>query len=66
MSPNRYELPRSFKSITNINFGQGTAKITEVRVGDRKKICQFSLTQGVADVNPAKLVIFFFTSNFGL
>ena len=33
----KYELPRSLKSITYINFGQGTGKITEVRVGDKKK-----------------------------
>ena len=56
----------SIYEVLIIHFDQGTAKISEVKVGDRKKICQFSLTPGAADSNRAALEIFFSTSNFGL
>ena len=36
LAPNRYELDLS-NEVLNIHFGQGTAKISEVKVGGRKK-----------------------------
>ena len=50
LAPIRYELDLS-NGVLNTQFGQGTAKISEVKVGDRKKICQFSLTLGAVDVD---------------
>ena len=58
MAPNIYEVDLS-NEVLNIHFGQGAAKISEVKVGGRKKICQVSRAQGVADSNLAESVIFF-------
>ena len=65
LAPNRYELDLS-NEVLNTHFGQGTTKISEVKVGDQKKICQFSLTPIAADSNLPALEIFFSTSNFDL
>ena len=52
-----YELDLSNK-VLNTYFGPGTGKISEVKVGDGKKICRFSLTPGAADSNLAAWEIF--------
>ena len=36
--PNKYEVDLS-NEVLNIDFGQGTAKISEVKVGGKKNIC---------------------------
>ena len=36
LSPNRYEIDLS-NEVLNIDFGQGAAKISEVKLGGRKK-----------------------------
>ena len=43
----------------NIHFGFGAAKISEVKFGSRKKICQVSWASGATLSNLAKLMIFF-------
>ena len=65
LAPNRYKIDLS-NEVLNIHFDEGAAKISEVKFGDRKKICQFSLTLGAADSNLAALANFFLTSEFGL
>ena len=40
-APNRYEVDLS-NEVLNIHFGEGASKISEVKVGDRKKNCWLS------------------------
>lgn len=44
MSPNRYEIDLS-NEVLNINFGQGTAEISEVKAGGRKKYLPISIVR---------------------
>ena len=44
-SPDRYEVDLSYE-VLNIEFGQGAAKISEVKVGGRKKYLPIWLTPG--------------------
>ena len=63
-SPDRYEIDLSYE-VLNIDFGQGAAKISEVKVGVRKKYMPVSLVQIYAP-RFVRVGRFFFTSNFDL
>ena len=64
LAPNRYEVDLS-NEVLNIDFSQGTAKISEVKVG-LKKISANSADPGRSGSSRADRQIFFFTSNFDL
>ena len=57
LAPNRYLLDLS-NELLNIDFGERAAKLSEVKVGGWKKICQFSVRRILRRLQS------FFTSNF--
>ena len=58
-SPNRYEIDLSYE-VLNIDFGQGAAKISEVKVRGQKKISVDSADPGRISSNRAESADIFF------
>ena len=65
MAPNRYVMDLSNEEL-KIDFGQGAAKISDVKVGGRKKYLPTRPAPGASVSNPTRGQIFFSTSNFDL
>ena len=59
MSPIRYEIDLSYE-VLNIDFGQGAAKISEVKVGDKKKISAYAAGPVHTGSNRAELADTYF------
>ena len=65
LAPIIYEVDLS-NEVLNIHFGQGTAKISEVKVRGRKKIADWARFETEACTPGAALPDFFSTTNFDL
>ena len=65
LASNRYEVDLS-NEVLNIDFGEGTAKILEVKVSGREKYLPTRPAPGASVSNPARGQIFFSTFNFDL
>ena len=59
LAPNRYEVDLS-NEILNIDFGQGAAKILEVKIGSQKKVPADSANLGGIGSNQAESAVIFF------
>ena len=66
LAPNRYEVDFS-NEVLNIDFGQGAAKLSEVKVGGQKEIADLAGFETEEARTPgAALADFLSTSNFDL
>ena len=65
LAPNRYVIDLS-NEVLIIDFGQGAAKILEVKVGGRKKYCRLGPAQNRRTQGPAELADVLSTFNFDL